>query len=117
MTTYLYHSPCIFIILICLVFLSCKSEKELKEETDSRLRESRIQKVFTGDEIRALLYSPYQDVLRKLGKPDQTKFFNPGFGTVVYDSIQIRSNINGEVQRYKLILGVRSDKIDEVSIL
>jgi hypothetical protein len=99
--------------LLVTAFLACQTP----EERQADLKKSRMERVWSVSSIKSLKGTTYPSLLDILGEPSQKKWYNPGFGVVVYDSLKIRSEINGDVRLYSIILTFREHVVTEYDIL
>jgi hypothetical protein len=104
-TSVLFYLPA----LLLLATVACQSP----QEREAQLKKNRMEKIWSAREIESLPGTPYTDLLARFGEPDKKNWWNPGFGTVTYDSIKVRSAINGEVKAYGLLLTIRENAVTD----
>jgi hypothetical protein len=100
-------------ISILLLFSGCKSEKQRETE----LKVSRLERVWSAGAIDSLKGMHRRALLSALGDPEKENWYGPEYGTLVYDSLQLKLDSTSRAKRQSIMITIRDNHVAEVDTL
>jgi hypothetical protein len=100
-------------ILFLLAFFGCKTEQQREAE----LKFSRLEKVWTSGAIDSLKGIHRRTLIGELGEPERENWYAPEYGTLVYDSLQLKLDPSNRAKRQSIMITIRDNHVTEVDTL
>jgi hypothetical protein len=100
-------------VVVLLGFLGCKSETQ--READ--LKASRLERVWSVGAIDSLRGIHRRALLGDLGEPERQNWYGPEFGTLVYDSLQVKLDSSTRAKRQSIMITIRDNHVTDVDTL
>jgi len=100
-------------ILVLLGFLGCKSETQREAE----LKVNRLERVWSAGAIDSLKGMHRRALLGALGDPEKENWYGPEYGTLVYDSLQLKLDPGSRAKRQSIMITIRDNHVADVDTL
>jgi hypothetical protein len=99
--------------LVFLGFLGCKSEGQREAE----LKLSRLERVWSAGAIDSLKGMHRRALFGALGEPESQNWYGPEFGTLVYDSLQVKLDPGSGAKRQSIMITIRDNHVADIDTL
>jgi hypothetical protein len=100
-------------ILVLATLLGCKSEQQRQAD----LKVSRMERVWTAGGIDSLKGMHRRTLIGELGEPERENWYGPEYGTLVYDSLQLKLDSATAMKKQSIMITIRDNHVVDVDTL